>query len=199
MAENKLLVALDEYLKAGIHIGTKFRTKDTKHFVYKIRDDGLSVLNVQDIDRRIGIASKFLSQYKPEDILIICRRENGWHAANLMGKLTGIRVVTGKYPAGIMTNVELDNFMEARLILVVDPGPDKNAVIDSYKNSVPVIALCDTNNDAKYVDLVVPCNNKGRNSLGLIFWILTKSYLVNRKLIKSDKEFKYKIEDFVVE
>jgi len=197
MAENKLLVALDEYLKAGIHIGTKFRTKDMASFVYKIRNDGLSVLNVQEIDKRIGIAAKFLSQYKPEDILVICRRENGWSAASLMGKLTGIRVITGKYPAGIMTNVKLDNFIEAKIIFVVDPWPDKNAVVDSYNNSIPVIGLCDTNNDAKYVDLVVPCNNKGKNSLGLIFWILTKNYLVNRGLIKSEKDFNQKIEDFV--
>ena len=196
MVEEKFLVPLDEYLKAGLHIGTKFRTKDISPFIYRIRSDGLSVLNIQEIDKRIGLFSRFLSQYKPEDVLIVCRRENGWQAVNLMSKITGIKILVGKYPAGILTNVKLDTFMETKLVFVVDPWPDKNAVLDAFKNGVPAIALCDTNNDAKFIDLVLPCNNKGKKSLGLIFWILTKNYMLNKGLIKSEKEFKYKIEDF---
>jgi len=196
MAEEKFLVPLDEYLKAGLHIGTKFRSKDISPFIFKVRNDGLSVLNIQEIDKRIAIAAKFLSNYDPKDILVICRRESGWQAVNLMHKLTGIRVFAGRYPPGILTNVSLEDFTEAKLILVVDPWPDKNAVLDAAKNGIPVIAICDTNNDAKDIDFVLPSNNKGKKSLGLIFWILTKSYMLSKGLIKSEKEFTYKIEDF---
>ena len=45
--EEKLLVAQDVYLKSGIHIGTKFKTKYMGKFIYKTRPDGLSVLNLQ--------------------------------------------------------------------------------------------------------------------------------------------------------
>ena len=50
MADDELLVPQDQYLKAGIHIGTKFRTKYMADFIYKTRPDGLSVLNLQKIN-----------------------------------------------------------------------------------------------------------------------------------------------------
>ena len=78
--EEQLLVAQDVYLKAGIHIGTKFRTKYMERFIYKTRPDGLSVLNLKKIDERIKVAVKLLANYDPKDILIVSRRENGWKA-----------------------------------------------------------------------------------------------------------------------
>ena len=192
--EEQFLVPLEEYLKAGIHIGTKFRTKYMAPFIYKTRPDGLVVLNVQDIDKRIKLAANLLSQYNQEDILIVCRRENGWKAVNLFSKLTRIRVFAGRYPPGILTNPSLKTFIETKLILVVDPWPDKNIVKDAIKIGIPVIALCDSNNETNNLDLVLPCNNKGKKSLGLIFWILAREYLKVR-----DKEFKEKIDDFVDE
>ena len=188
------LIPLDEYLKVGIHIGTKFRTKYMASFIYKTRPDGLVVLNVQEIDKRLRLAANLLSQYKPEDILVVCRRENGWKAVNLFSRLTGIRVFAGRYPPGILTNPNLRTFIETKLIFVVDPWPDKNIVKDAVKIGIPVIALCDTNNETNDLDLVIPCNNKGKKSLGLVFWILAGEYLKSR-----NKEMKEKLEDFMDE
>ena len=201
MTENEqaFLVPQDLYLKAGIHIGTKFKTKHMNQFIYKTRPDGLSVLNLQKINERIEIAAHLLAQYAPEDILIVSRRENGWKATKQFGKLTGAKVFSGRYPPGILTNPNLDNFVEAKIILVTDSWPDRNAVNDALKIGIPVIALCDTNNQSNNIDLVVPCNNKGKKSLGLLFYILTREYMKKRGLIKSDKEFKAKIDDFTEE
>ncbi len=195
MAEEQFLAPLEDYLKAGIHIGTKVKTKDMEPFIYKVRPDGLSVLNVEDVNKRLNVAANFIAQYNPEDILLICRRESGWTIANLVSKLTGIKKLIGRYPPGILTNIQLKTFMEPKLIIAVDPWPDKNAVTDANRMGIPVVALCDSNNDAKQVDLIVPCNNKGKKSLGLIFWVLTKEYLKRRNMLK-DEEFRYTIDDF---
>ena len=197
--EEKFLVPRDVYLKSGIHIGTKFRTAYMEQFIYKTRPDGLSVLNLQKIDERIGITTSFLAQYNPEDILIICRRENGWKAVELFGKLTGVRVFAGRYPPGILTNPNLERYIEAKIILVVDAWPDRNAVLDAVKIGIPVIALCDTNNQSNFIDFVVPSNNKGKKSLGLFFYILTKEFLKAKGKIKEDSELQYKLEDFTEE
>ena len=199
MAEEQFLVPQDEYLKAGIHIGTKLKTRYMEQFIYKTRPDGLSVLNLQKINERIGMAANMLSQYSPEDIIVVSRRENGWKAVRLFGKITGIRVFAGRYPPGILTNPALEEFLEAKLLLATDAWPDRNAINDSVKIGIPVIALCDTNNQANNIDLVVPCNNKGKKSLGLIFYILAKEYLKKRGIIKSDNDFREKPEDFVEE
>ena len=199
MTEDQLLVELDDYLKAGIHIGTKFRTKFMSKFIYKVRSDGLSVLNVEQINDRIKNAINLLSQFESKDILIVCRRENGWKPAKLFSKATGINVITGRYPPGLLTNADLEDFIEAKLILVSDPWPDKNAVGDAAKLGIPVIAFCDTNNECNNIDLVIPCNNKGKKSLAILFWVLAKGFLKNKGLLKSDKDFKYSIDDFTAE
>lgn len=198
MAES-FLISQEQYLKSGIHIGTRFKTSYMEPFIFKTRQDGLSVFNLQKIDERLRIAANFLSYFAPEDIVVASRRENSWKAVKCFGKLTGIRVFAGRYPPGILTNVQLNNFVEAKVLFVTDPWPDRNAIKDAMNIGIPVIALCDTHNQANEIDLVVPCNNKGKKSLGLIFYLLAREYLKARKIISSDKEFKAKLEDFVEE
>jgi len=196
---NELIVPLEEYLKAGIHIGTKFATKDMTNFIFKKREDGVYIMNAEKCDERLNIAKNMLCFYDTEEILVACRRENGWLAVELFSKLTGIKTCTKRYSPGLLTNISLKNFKEPKLILAVDPFPDKNAVNDAFKLGIPVIALCDTNNDTKGVDLVVPCNNKGKKSLGLMFFIFTRAFLIKQGLLTKPEEFKYKIEDFAQE
>ena len=191
------LVEQDLYLKAGIHIGTKFRTKYMKPFIYKTRSDGLSVLNIQKIDERIKMAANLLSNYEPKDILVVCRRENGWRPLRLIEKHVGMKIFPGRYPPGILTNTDLEDFIEAKVLLVVDSWPDRNAVEDAMRIGIPIIGLCDTNNQANNLDLVVPCNNKGKKSLELFFYILTREYLRNRGELTEEKEKSIKIEDFM--
>ena len=168
-------------------------------FIYKIRPDGLAVLNVKKIDERIETAAKFLSGYEPKQILVVCRRENGWAGAKLFHKLTGIPVIAGRYRPGMLTNSTLDDFKEIKILFVTDPWPDKNAVMDAVMMGVPVIACCDTNNEANFVDLVVPCNNKGKKSLGLLFYLLGKEYLKARGTIHSEEELSVPLEEFIKE
>ncbi len=195
MGEEALLIPNDEYLKSGIHIGTKFRTKHMANFIYKTRPDRISVLNIQQIDERIKLAGNMISNYEPGDILIVCGRENGWKSVRVFSEITGAKHFAGRYPPGVLTNPLLKNFIEAKILIVVDAWPDRNAIKDAMKLGIPVIALSDTNNQANNIDLIVPANNKGKKSLGLVFYLLAKIYTEKKGLIKP-ADFKYKIEDF---
>jgi len=199
MADEELLIPTEDYLKSGIHIGTKFRTKYMENFVYKTRPDGLSVLNIKQIDIRINAAANLLSNYEPEDIVVVSRRENGWKPVRMFAKVTGSKCFAGRYPPGVMTNPQLKNFVEGKVMLLTDVGPDKNAVKDAMSIGIPIIALCDTNNKANNLDLVLPCNNKGKKSLGLVFWLLSKLYLEKRGLINKGQAFEYSAEQFTEE
>jgi small subunit ribosomal protein S2 len=196
MTEEQLLVPIDQYLKAGIHIGTKFKTKYMENFIYKTRPDGLYVLNLQKIDERIAIAAKFLAKYDPKDILVVCRRENGHKPVRVFNTVTDINVFPGRYPPGILTNTNLENFMEVKVLVVVDAWPDRNAIKDAFKVGIPVVGLCDTNNQTNNIDLVIPCNNKGKKALGVFFHILATEYMRERGLLDRDKELEYTMDDF---
>lgn len=195
--DSNLMVPLDSYLKAGLHIGTKFRTNYMEKFIYKVRTDGLTVLNVQAIDERIRVVAEFISRYAPEDIVVVGKRENGWRAIKLFAKVTGIKAYAGRYNPGILTNPNLEDFHEAKLIIVADPWPDKDALKDAAKVGAVTVALCDTNNDSTYIDLVLPCNNKGRKSLGLVFWILAREYMKTK--FPDVPETTYTLDDFMGE
>lgn len=197
--QEELLLDSNEYLKSGIHIGTKFKNKYMANFIYKTRPDGLSVLNLKEIDRRLRLAVNLLSKYDAKDILVVSRRENGWKGLKRLHQLTGIRVITGRYPPGILTNTALETFWEPKIIIVCDPWTDKNAVQDAAKKGIPVIGLCDTNNQANDIDLVVPCNNKGKKSVGLVFYVIAREYMKVKGLLRGDEEMPAKMEEFIEE
>lgn len=192
----ELLVPQDTYLKSGIHIGTKFKTKYMSSFIYKTRSDGLSILNLQKVDERIRLAANFISNFNPEKILVVSRRENGWKAIKAFADNVGCKAFAGRYPPGILTNPNLDSFIEVDLIVVTDPWPDRNAITDALRVGIPVIALCDTNNQSNCIDFVMPCNNKGKKSLGLIFYILAREFLKKKGQLKDDAEPPFSLDDF---
>jgi len=180
--KEELLVSLEEYVKSGIHLGTKVITEQMRPYVYKRRADGLAVFNTSIIDKKLRLLASMLSKYSPESIIVTGKREASWKALKAFSKATGIRVFTKKYPAGIITNPNLEEFFEPKLTFVVDPWLDKNPISDALIVNIPIVALCDTNNLLSNADLIVPCNNKSNKSIGLIFWILAKQYNKMRKI-----------------
>lgn len=176
------LIPIEDYLKSSIHLGTRAITPDMRSYVYKRRADSLAVFNTSLLDDKIREAAEYLAQFSPEHIIVVCKREAGHHAVELFGKTTGIRTFTKKYPAGILTNPNLENFMEAELVVICDPWTDKNAFNDAKRVGIPVLSVCDTNNYTLNVDKILPGNNKSAKSLGMIFYLLTKLYAEKRKL-----------------
>jgi len=188
------LVPLTDYIKCGVHLGTKVITPHMRKFVYKRRADGLAVMNTAIIDDKLREAAKFMADFAPEDIFIACKREAGWKPVEKFSEVTGIRAFTKKYPAGIITNLRLDTFFEARLILVCDPWVDKNALQDGVRLKIPVMSICDTNNYTQGVSQIIASNNKSTKSIGLVLFILAREYL---KLTGKEKEAKeLNLEDF---
>ncbi|MBU2616889.1 MAG: 30S ribosomal protein S2 [Nanoarchaeota archaeon] len=171
-----MLISLEEYVKAGIYLGTKVVTPNMKPFVYRRRADGLAIFNTDLIDEKIRAGVEFLNKFAPEDIILVCKREAGWRAVKKFGELTGIRVFAKKYPAGVLTNKNLDDFFENELTIITDHWVDKNALNDTLKVHKKVLMICDTNNFSKGANQVIIGNNKSPKSLGVIFYILAREY-----------------------
>ena len=171
-----MLIPLDEYVKAGIYLGTKVVTPNMKPFVYRRRADGLAILNTDLIDEKLKEGIEYLSKFDIKDITVVCKRQAGWKVVEMFSKLTGIRAFSKKYPAGILTNIKLPDFFENELTIIVDSWLDKNALNDTLKVHKKVLMVCDTNNFPKGADKIIIGNNKSAKSLGVIFYLLTKGY-----------------------
>ncbi len=190
------LVPLDQYLAAGVHIGTQQKTQDMKKFIYRVRQDGLYVLDVRKTDERLRVAGKFLAKFDPESILAVSVRLYGQKPVKKFGEVTGARAIPGRFLPGTMTNPQVKNFFEPDVIIITDPRADHQAMKEAVEIGIPIVALVDTENFLSYVDLAIPTNNKGRKALALIYWILAREILYNRKEIESREDFKVPVEDF---
>ncbi|MCL7410540.1 MAG: 30S ribosomal protein S2 [Methanosarcinaceae archaeon] len=185
------LVPIDEYLAAGIHIGTQQKTQNMMRFVYRVRTDGLYVLDIQATDERIKLAADFLSKYDPSKILVVSARQYGQYPAKMFAKTIGTKAMVGRFIPGKLTNPNLEGFYEPDVIVVTDPTGDAQVIRESVNIGVPVVGLCDTNNMTSNVDMVIPTNNKGRKALSLVYWLLARGIAQANGI-----PFNYEVTDF---
>jgi len=194
-----MMTSEETYMTSGIHIGTRQKTADIKEFIYKVRNDGLYIIDVKKTDERIKIAAKFLTKYDPSKILVVSVRQYGQKPIRKLAEYTGISILDGRFRPGTLTNPSSKGFFEPDLIFVTDPLADMQALYEAKNTGTPVVGLCDTNNETKYLDLVIPTNNKGRRALALVYWLLTRAVLKEQGKIKTYDDFAPPIEDFEAE
>ncbi|VVB57226.1 30S ribosomal protein S2 [uncultured archaeon] len=198
MAQEGFLIKQEKYLEAGIHIGTKLRVIDMNKFIYRTRNDGLYVLDLRKIDERIRMAGKLMAKYEPESIVVVASRAYSSMAAQAFGRITGAKIIAGRFVPGAFTNVQRADFVEPKLVVICDPKGERQAVLECGKMGLPSVGLCDTDNYTMYIDWVIPCNNKGRRSLALIFWLLAREMAIAQGKISSYDDFKPTLEEFEI-
>ena len=194
--EETLLLPRDTLLSAGIHIGTRMKTLDMESFIYRVRPDGLFVLDVKKTDDRIRTTAKFLSRYEKSKVAIAATRLYAHEPVKMFCKLTGATPLIGRFIPGQLSNPQYQNRVDPEVIVVCDPRADAQAVKEASTVGIPIVALCSTDNEFAGVDLVIPTNNKGRRALAVIFWLLARQVLRERGEIAPDKAPAVTIEEF---
>lgn len=195
MAE-EMLVNQEEYLYSHIQAGTMIRTPGMSRFIEKRRGDGLYILKLDNTDKRIKAAAKMLAKYEQGVIAVTASRIYAITPAKKFAEITGTHIIEGRVMPGIFTNPNRNDFVEPEIVLVSDTRNERQAVKEASKINAPIIALCDTDNWIKFVDLIIPCNNKSRRSIALVYWLLAREFMKEKGLIKSDDEFKHSVSDF---
>jgi len=194
----ELLLPQDTLLSAGIHIGTRMKTKDMESFIYRMRPDGLFVLDVKKTDERIRIAAKFLARFEPSKIIAVAARLYGREPVKRFCEVTKATPMIGRFIPGMLSNPIYAGRIEPNVLIVSDPKADLQAVKEAGAMGIPVIALCSTDNEFAGVDLVIPTNNKGRRALAVIYWLLARQILRERGELPPDGSPTLSIDDFEV-
>ena len=192
----ELLIDEDTFLTCGVHIGTKQKSRDMEPYVHKVREDGLRILNVNLTSEKIVEAANFLKEQEPQDVLVVSARQYGWKPAKKFANTCGFRCIAGRFTPGRLTNPEMRHFIEPKIIILTDPAADAQAFREAINIKIPVIAMCDSNNLTTNVDLIIPGNNKGRRSLALIYWLLSREILRIRGELGTDEDLEETIDDF---
>jgi len=194
----ELLIPLDKYLAAGVHIGTHICTKFVEPFVYRVRNDGLYILDIRKIDERIRIAAKFLARYEPEKIAVVSARQYGQKPVLKFCSYVNCKPFIGRFMPGTFTNPSLKWYFEPDVVLLTDPRADSQALKEAAEIGIPIVSLADTDNRTEYIDLIIPANNKGRKSLALIYWLLARQILREKGIIPPDGDLPEPPTDFEV-
>jgi len=191
-----LLLPRETLLSAGIHIGTRMKTNDMEQFIYRVRPDGLFVLDVKKTDDRIRVVAKFLARFEPAKISATATRLYAHEPVGKFCELTGATPIAGRFIPGLLSNPVYPNRIEPEVLIVSDPRADSQAVKEAASEGIPVVALCSTDNEFSGVDLVIPTNNKGRRALAVIYWLLTRQILRERGELPQNQDLPVAIDDF---
>ena len=192
----ELLLPREVLLASGVHIGTRIKTGFMEPFIYRVRPDGLFILDLGKMSERIRVAAKFLSRFEPSRVVVVASRRYAMRPVQKFCELTGFKPIAGRFTAGTFTNPMLPEYVEPDVVLVTDPVADRQAIVECVTARIPVVAICSTEDTTSNIDLVIPANNKGRRALATVYWLLCREVLRERGELGREEDLAVPIEEF---
>jgi len=179
---------LTKILVAMAHLGSQNLDHQMEQYVFKRKNNGVCLFNVRKMWEKIVLAARAIAAIEnPEDVCVISARQIGQRAVLKYARYTGATPIAGRFTPGSFTNQIQRAFKEPRLIIVTDPVADHQPIKEASYVNIPVIAFTTSDNPLRYIDIAIPCNNRGTASIGLMLWFLSREVLrIRGTLVRSE-------------